>query len=316
MSRDEEGVCPNLNLKDASVEVQKKGKPTETRTWYCLSDPANGSLIEDLTVCSDCIARFHHIFPCLRRIFQPVANGQKLQATCDLLTARDIGTRGEEYVNQLIKAALETQETRTRDTRSLAEYVKKWAPIPVCVKTEPVPPGAPAYTFPQSIPNFAACQECYTKHVLPLLESSTPPIVLKEMESRVPPRGFICDLYSPRLLQYFNDACASYNLDAYKQRLLTREAKTQEYNVKLQQMKLQHQQFERQVRMYNVQMHTEQSSARIRSMQWSTSSYYAPPVDFSRANAAMHQSHQAMMQAEMVQENMNMLRKEWAELWE
>jgi hypothetical protein len=30
----------------------------------------------------------------------------------------------------------------------------------------------------------------------------------------------------------------------------------------------------------------------------------------------MNQSHQAMMQAEMVAENMNMLRKEWADLWE
>ncbi|UPX13191.1 uncharacterized protein EKO05_0003714 [Ascochyta rabiei] len=316
MSRDQEGVCPNLNLQDASVEVQKQGKPTETRTWYCLSDPANGSLIEDLTVCSDCVARLYHIFPCLNRIFQPVANGQKLPATCDLLTARDIGTRGEEYINQIIETALETLETRTRDMRSLAKYVKKWAPIPICAKAQHAPHGTPSYTFPQSIPNFAACQECYTKHALPLLESDAPPIVLKEMKPSMSPTGFICDLYSPRLLQYFKDACASYNLDTYKQRLLTREAKMQEYNLKLEQMKLQHQQFQRQMRIYKTQQQMEQSSATIRSMQWSTSAYYAPPVDFSRVNAAMNKSHEAMMQAEMVEENMKMLRKEWADLWE
>lgn len=30
----------------------------------------------------------------------------------------------------------------------------------------------------------------------------------------------------------------------------------------------------------------------------------------------MNQSHQAMMQAEIVEENMAMLRKEWRDLWE
>ncbi|XPT02756.1 hypothetical protein M3J09_011866 [Ascochyta lentis] len=316
MSRDKEGVCPNLNLEDASAEVQKQGKPTATRTWYCLSDPTTGSLVEDLTVCSDCVARLYHIFPCLNRIFQPVANGQKLQATCDLLTARDLGNRGEEYINQIINTASETLETRTRDTRSLVKYFKKWAPIPTCVKAQQASQGTPAYTFPKSIPEFAACQECYTKHALPLLESDTPPIVLREMKQTVFPAGFVCDLYSPRLLQYFNDACASYNLDTYRQRLLTRETKMQEYNLKLKQMNLQHQQFERQVRMHNMQVQTEQNNATLRSMQWNASPYYAPPVDFSRVNAAINQSSQALMQAEMVEENMRMLRKEWADLWE
>jgi hypothetical protein len=213
---DEDGYCPNINMH--FPEPQQEDRPTATRTWYCLVDPANGSLIEDLTACSACVARVNAIFPSLRGIFRPVANGQKVQATCDLLTAKNGGNRGEHYFDKMLEAAQQHLETGTLDTRPLANYVKKWAPIPVCMKAESTLPGTKSWTFPTSIPNYAACEECYTYHVLPLLESDNPPTILKEMKQNVYPSGFVCDLYSPRLVQWFKDACASYNLETYKQR--------------------------------------------------------------------------------------------------
>lgn len=271
-------VCPNLNLEDPAAEVQKAGKPSATRTWYCLPDPATGALIDDLTVCPDCVARVYHIFPCLDRMFQPAANGQRLEGTCDLLTARDMVVRGNEYISKIIDLASETMRTRTRDTRPLAEFLKKWAPIPVCVKGEVVPQGTAQYTFPQSMPSYAVCEECYVKHILPIFESGAPPLFLKELQRAQSAAGFICDLYSPRLQQYLKDACSSGSLESYKQQLFAREAKMQEYNVKLEQMNLSRQQFERQQRIYNMQMQMERSNETVRSMQWNASAYRAPPV--------------------------------------
>jgi hypothetical protein len=216
---DEDGYCPNISMH--YPEPQREDRPTATRTWYCLTDPTTGALIEDLTVCSACVARMNVIFPSLRGIFRSVANGQKVQATCDLLTAKNNGNRGDNYFDKLMETAKQHLETGNLDTLPLANYVKKWAPIPICVRGESTAPGTKSWTFPTSIPNYAACEECYTYHILPLLESDNPPSILKEMKPNTYPNGFVCDLYSPRLIQWFKDAVASYNLETYKQRYAT-----------------------------------------------------------------------------------------------
>ncbi|KAF3041653.1 hypothetical protein E8E12_000065 [Didymella heteroderae] len=312
---DEDGYCPNIDM--LYPEPQQKHRPTATRTWYCLSDPTTGSLIEDLTVCSACVARVNVIFPSLRGIFKSVADGQKVQATCDLLTAIDNGTRGEHYFDKMTEAVKQHLESGILDIQPLASYVKKWAPIPVCMKGESTLPGTKSWTFPTSIPNYAACEECYTYHVLPLLESDNPPTILKEMKPNSYPNGFVCDLYSPRLVQWFKDAVTSYNLETYKQRIMTREAKAQEYKLKLDQLRLQYRQYDQQAQMFRIQMQGAQTQETIRAIQWSTSAYYyAPPHDSSSSTALMNQSHQAMLQAEMIKENMKLVRKEWADLYE
>lgn len=300
---DEDGYCPNINMQ--YPEPKQEDSPTATRTWYCLSDATTGTLIEDLTVCSACVGRVNVMFPSLRGIFRSVANGQKVQATCDLLTAKKSGNRGECYLEKMIEAAQQHLKTGHLDTRPLTDFVKKWAPIPVCMGAEPNLSGTRAWTFPKSIPHYAVCDECYTFHVLPLLESDNPPTILKELSPTTYPSGYVCDLYSPRLLQYFKDAVASYNLEAYKQRypprhcrssepivaakltdgdrLMAREAKSKEYKLKIDQLRLQHRQYEQQARIFGMQQRTAETQERIRAMQWNSSAYYAPPVcgDFS-----------------------------------
>lgn len=316
MAPDEDGACPNLNLDDPIV--QKGGKPAVTRTWYCIYDTATASHVEDLTVCSACVGRINTIFPSLNGIFRPILAGKKVQATCDFVTAQNDndGRRGEHYLDQLIKAEQETLKTGRIDTRQLVAYFKKWAPIPVCIKGDPVPQGVPYYTFPTSMPTYAACQECYTTHILPLLSSAKPPIILQEMKPHTSPQGFICDLYSPRLQTWFHEALKSYNMPAYKQKLTEREAKAQEVTLRLGQLQLRHEQLSSQARLYSMQMQAAQTAERVRAMQWNSSAYHAPPLDFSRSTAAMNQSHQALLQAEMVEQDYKMVQKEWRELWE
>ncbi|KAF1926168.1 uncharacterized protein M421DRAFT_218193 [Didymella exigua CBS 183.55] len=311
---DEDGHCPNVNMQ--YPEPQQEDRPTATRTWYCLLDPTTGSLIEDLTVCSACVARANAIFPSMRGIFRSVADGHKVQATCDLLTVNKDGNRGGKYFDKMVEVAQQSLQTGTLDTRPLTDYIKKWAPVPVCMQADPALPGTKSWTFPTSIPHYAICEECYTYHIVPLLESSHPPTILKELRPAVWPSGFVCDLYSPRLIQWFKDACASGDLATYKQRIMAREAQAQEYKLKLDQLRIQHRQHEQQARLFSMQQHMARSQETVRAMQWNSSAYYAPPLDFSRSTEAMNQSHQAMLQAEMVEENMNMLRKEWVELYE
>ena len=251
-----------------------------TRTWYCIYDTATASHIEDLTVCSACVFRINTIFPGLKGLFRPILGGQKVQATCDFITAQNDndGRRGELYLDKLIEVEQETLKTGRLDTRPLVAYFRKWAPIPVCLKSDPVPAGVEYYTFPTSMPSYAACQECYTTHVLPLLSSPNPPLILKELKPHTSPQGFVCDLYSPRLQSWFTEAVQSYNLEAYKEKLMGREAKAQEVNLRLGQLKLQYQQAQSQARLYDMQMHAAQSAERVRAMGWNSSAYYAPPV--------------------------------------
>jgi hypothetical protein len=188
------------------------------------------------------------------------------------------GDRSEAYLNQLVDTASRALQTGTLDTLPLITYIKKWAPIPVCLKSNSNTSGYPYYTLPTSIPGYAACEECYTTHILPLLTSASSPPWLAEIQKIPNPHGFVCDLYSPRLQRFFTDACRTGDLATYRQRLEEREAKLREYNSRLAHMQLQVQQWQSQARMNKMQMETETNQARLVSMQWSASPWIAPPV--------------------------------------
>lgn len=278
-----DGDCPNLS-KGHPVAV-KGGKPAVSRTWYCLYDPIYGTLIEDLTVCSSCISRFKIIFPRLGDIFKPVSGGEHVQGTCDLLTAQNEhdGRRGEQYLDIFFEAEKKARETCIVDVRPIMYHVRKWARIPVCVQGDNIPQGATSYTFPLSMPNYAACEECYQNHILPHLNAVSPPPILKELRATKSPNGFVCDLYSPRLQQWFNDACTSGDLGMYSRRIRMREEKMQEYSRKLRELDLQHQQYERQAHLYAMQMESARGMEAVRALQFSTTNRYpvAPPVSAS-----------------------------------
>lgn len=276
IQRDKDGICPNFNMED--TEVKKGGKPAVTRTWYSLRDPKTGSLVEEMTACSDCVAHINIIFPCLKRIFAPIADGQALLATCDLMTQGNGQQRCLEYVDKIASVAESTLETQTRDVTPLIDFVKKWAPVPVCQKGNLVK-GEKQYCLSSMASEFTACEDCYLKHVEPLYSSSPRPAILSQFRAQEPhPGGFMCDLYSPRLQTYFTDACRTNDLSTFRQKIQARNNKMQELDIQLARMKQEFQQLKMQENMHMSQMRIAQSQARMASTQWTVSGWIGPPV--------------------------------------
>lgn len=277
LQSDEDGTCPNFNLEDR--DVRRGGKSTVTRRWYCLRDPRTNKSIEDLTSCSDCVAHVEWIFPCLKGIFELVAGGQKVQGTCDLMMLGNGQTRCLEYMDCIMEVAKKAVMTGVRDVAPLAEYLKKWAAVPVC-KNGAMVAGETNYSLPSSIPEFTACQECYMKHIKPMLSAPSRPEWLSMLKcSTLPPdRGFMCDLFSPRLQQYFQEVCATNDVQTYRQKLNARNNKMQEIDIQLGRMKQEHQQLKLQAQSHMNMMQVERMRASTANTVWMTSGWIAPPV--------------------------------------
>jgi hypothetical protein len=219
-----EGQCPNLAQEPAQ---QDKGeKAPATRTWYCLIDPKTNSLVEDMTICSDCVSHIHTMLPALQGIFAPAVNGEKVLATCDLMLPKH--ERTTKYIDQFLDTAEKAQEKGYRDVSGLVEYIKRWAPVPVCKKWEKVS-GEKAYGL-NGVPEWTICEECFMEHVRPLYDQIPQPHILRHItHPQIPPAGFSCQMYSARLRGYFADAVASGadDLSVLRQRVQARANKLQ-----------------------------------------------------------------------------------------
>ncbi|KAI4706213.1 hypothetical protein J4E89_008946 [Alternaria sp. Ai002NY15] len=282
---DRDGICPNFNMEDPVVK--SGGRPEVVRTWYCLQDPKTGSLVEEMTACSFCVAHINVLFPCLKRTFAPIANGQRLLATCDLMTQGNGQQRCVEIVDQMAAVAQSTLETKTRDITPLIDFVKKWGPVPACQQGKLVS-GQKQYSFPSVVPEFTACEECYVRHIEPLYSQSPQPAILAQLEEQeAKPGGFLCDLFSPRLQSYFTDASRTNDISTFRQKLMARNNKMQEIEIQLRRMKQEIQQLKAQERMHRNQMIVAQSQARIRSTQWAVSGWSAPPVSTESAGMSL-----------------------------
>lgn len=277
--QDPEGLCPNLDQENE--EVKKGEKKADTRTWYCLQDPKTGQLIEDLTICSHCVSHINLIMPCLRGIFGMAVGGQKVLATCDLMNVGHATGRFLKYIDQFTDVAESTLKTGTRDISPLTEYVKKWALVPVCRKWEVVK-GEKCWSMSSVVPEFTVCEECYLEHIQPLYSafaSPQPSILLQLTSSPVaPPNGFKCQLYSPRLQQYFKDACSTNDLQTLRQKIIQRNQKFQEVRTKLDHMRAQYEQQKMQMNMQLEMMRMERTNAMTRSLAWTVSGWGAAPV--------------------------------------
>ncbi|KAF2034182.1 hypothetical protein EK21DRAFT_97654 [Setomelanomma holmii] len=295
--RDEDGACLNLNLEDA--EVKKGGKATATRRWYCLRDPTTNSLMEELTVCSDCVAHVNRIFPPLTGLFEL------------LITLGHGFDRCMDYIDRIIETTQKTFATGIRNITPLAEYIRAWAVVSVCKKGASVI-GEYNYLLPSTIPGFTACEECYMKHIKPWLGKEPRPAVLSGLDRAVPPPGqfFMCDLFSPRSQQYFREACATDDLQTYRHRLAQRNDKMREIDMQLVRMKQQSQQLERQSESQMSMMRVEQMRASSRSTSYIGTGWIAPRIDWSATNALMNRANQLSIQAAGVLDDMTLLEKE------
>jgi hypothetical protein len=316
IQRDAEGICPNM---DVSNEVVKRGgKPTATRTWYCLEDPNTGAFVEELTGCSDCVAHINLLYPCLRGIFKQVANGRRLPATCDLTLIMGSGQeRSLELNNEISTLAETTLDTRTRDTTPLIAYIRKWASIPLCPREKPASGPSKYYSLSHLGNDFAACEECFTKHIGPLpITATNRPILSNLVCNDAPTGGYTCDMYSPRLRGYFTTYLATSDTSTFRTQLTTRFAKQNEYNMQLTRMQQQFQSLKLQAQNHNNQGLIAHMQAKTQNGLWATSAWRAPPIDWSRANGEMAASTAKELEAAAVLDGMVALEREWAQYWE
>ncbi|KAH7071797.1 hypothetical protein BKA63DRAFT_58159 [Paraphoma chrysanthemicola] len=314
VQRDEDGACPNMNFEDP--EVKNGGKGTATRRWHCLRDPRTTKLIEELTVCSDCVFHVEHIFPSLKGMFEVVAGGQKLSGMCDLMMLGHGQERCIHYLERIMEVAKQAEELGFRDISSLAEYVRTWASVPFCKKGANVV-GEAQYSLPTTVPDFTACEECYMKHVQPLMQSRPRPTLLSQITSSIPPPGhaFMCDLYSPRLQQYFREVCATNDIPTFRRKLAERNDKMREIDMQLGRMKQEYQQLKAQSNTHMSMMHVERMRATSQSTAYIASRWIAPPMDWSATNALMNKANQLSIQAAGILDKMTLLEKQWNDYW-
>lgn len=239
IEREGEGRCPNLDLENE--QVKKKEKKAEVRTWYCLRDTETGGLIEDMTVCSDCVAHLSLIYAPVQNIFSAAVRGEKVLAMCDMWDRGYGNDRFWEYIDHFNAVAEMAVEMGRLDVAPLIEFVKKWAPIPYCRRASKVT-GVNCYKLPSVVSEWAACENCYLEHIEPLLSASPHAAVLSRIEkSKIPsPTPWKCCMYSPRLRQHFAEAMASNDLVAFNQKLQKREEKFAETMIKLERLNMQH----------------------------------------------------------------------------
>jgi hypothetical protein len=314
IQRDADSICPNFNMEDP--EVKRGNKPSMRRTWYCLRDPKTGNLVEEMTACSDCVLHVNTIFPSLNRIFAPVADGQRLLATCDLMTLGDGYERCLEFIDRMAGIAQHTLETRERDITPLIEFVRKWASVPVCQQGKLVT-GQNCYTLStMGRTEFTVCEECYLKHIEPLHASNPQSPTLSQIKAELPKaNGFMCDLFSPRLQSYWSDAVRTNDIQTFRQKLQARNNKMQVVDQQLGRMKQQYQHLTMQKNMHMNQMRIAHMQEKIRNTQWMTSGWTAPPLDFSRSNDQMAKANEVAMQAAVIMDNMTALEREWVQYW-
>ncbi|KNG46712.1 ser arg-related nuclear matrix protein [Stemphylium lycopersici] len=312
---DSDGACPNANIDDP--EVAKGGKPSVARTWYSLQDPSTGTLLDELTACSHCVAHINTIFPILRHIFKPVANGRRVDATCDLMTGGVGQQRFLEYIDQMAQAAHSATETGALNLSRLISYVKKWAPVPICTGANLVTSGQKQFCLPSTVPEFTACEECTVKHILPLLSpANTAPALLAGFSARDShPNGFFCDLFSPRLQAYFADACRTGDADKYRRQLTDRFNKAQEIDARITRMRTECAQLKRQSQMHMNQMAVAKSAATMANRSWSVGVWTGVPFDWSATNAEMAKANEKAMQAAILEDGITDLQQEWIQNW-
>ncbi|ORY14209.1 hypothetical protein BCR34DRAFT_560924 [Clohesyomyces aquaticus] len=365
----DEGACPNLDPSsfetpededfDFLAEIDGTGvgdaRQPATRIWYCLRDPATGAELQDWTVCSDCVQHLLTIASPLQdintQLFHPVSNGQKILATCDLKVPKE-EDRTIAYIDQFIQlaesllpASSPSPTSTAQAVSSLTSYIRRWASIPACPKSRTMG-GRPRYVpFPQDIPEFTVCQECYDLHLEPLLQtqlqsSSTKPNFLAKMQKLQLPTtlfaGLTCNLSSPRLHAEFTALLNEYSepkpsssspasaIADFRTLLQTRNVRLQEFRQKGSVLKTQYAQHRQAVQFHYEMMqigiasenaqHTLQAFETLgREVVWRTENTDPTPPDSS---THMSQGLAAESQANAVLANLRLLRKEWVENWE
>lgn len=208
------------------------GKESETRKWYQLIDPFDGSTVPGFEVCTHCVRNVDLVFPHLRGIFTRTTSLLQ-ERVCNLNTQ---SKRFPGYIEQLDKAASRfdaEKSLKKPDVQDLARYARRVANIHDCTRDNMM--FSAEWHFMSKLPEFTVCPECFEEVVRPVYDRplanaipKKPRLLPISQESRYVQAGATsCQLYSARMRKVFQDALRNSDFD------LLRDAAVKRHNVEI-----------------------------------------------------------------------------------
>ncbi|KAJ1556197.1 hypothetical protein HK405_005347 [Cladochytrium tenue] len=306
----QDGECPNPQNDPDAAAVNR---PTAVRTWFTVRHPATGRLMEEWTVCSHCAAAIETILPPFRdyKLLVPVAP-EPCEASCDLVPGTD---RMLQYVDKMVDfAARSIDAGRMADLGPLAKYIEDFASVPVCAKGNAV--SRPGHVF-QGL-DLIVCEECYKTVVKPAADAGSE---LARSVGSAPAfaQNWTCQLYSPRVRQLWAE-CTSPSAPAnapavFRQRAAERTAKEREVLARLRQLKMQFEQARAKAQYYQS-MSSLQTIKQVHEQGNLLMLGYGPISSTSVSNQSQMSAGEETIRMGMIQDEINMLVRDWRDNWE
>lgn len=200
------------------------GNHRETRDWYTLADK-RGYPLEKFDVCASDTKKAEALFPSVRGAFVRRSGGPGLKRKCDL---RDNSDRFREYIRLLVDVDEEAHVKRIPPNLDrFLSVARQKSQMKECTRDELL--SDVGWHFIPQIPEFTACEECYTNIVWPAIAEGssiagrfnrTPQLIYDEgkdsrrrgcKHERVPP-GNSCQMYSDRMRRIFKKAVQTGDL--------------------------------------------------------------------------------------------------------
>lgn len=215
-----DGPCPT----DATTFERKSA----VRKWYTIRHPSTGQLLDDFTMCSDCVLHLESLLPPLKGFFI-LASPYECEATCDL---RGEGKRTAKYIDLMIDAAALAIQQGRRDVTPLADYIALVASVPECGQAKGIANNRCHMINHNG--EFITCEECYLEVVKPNLH--TPGWPLARLFSPTPEHcddGAQCDIWSPHMREVWEEANKRNDFSWLETVYKERNAKNEELGAKL-----------------------------------------------------------------------------------
>lgn len=165
---------PHVNLLHSFAYIISREQPCPGNTgsakhdWYKLYDPETRREITNFDVCSFCVRSVENLFPNLKGIFIPAPRDER-KRICDLTTD---SPRFAAYAD-----TLESISNEARVYRRPANMARFITLARQNASVRPCPENIITYNRPwhfiPNLPEFTICEECFEKHVVPIIKDGS-----------------------------------------------------------------------------------------------------------------------------------------------
>jgi hypothetical protein len=176
-------------------------------------------VITEFTICLHCLAVLSTLLPALKESFVPAAPSPCL-GMCDLRQSNN--PRFFHYVTPLWDVITEARcNGQEPDLTELAEYITKYAKLPVCNKSVP---AQRACYISTSVLELTVCEECHEEVIVPDRERGVP-LAMEFKNVTYGSDGFTCQLCSDRMRSIWKEAADVNSTSMLREKGSERRAK-------------------------------------------------------------------------------------------